>query len=191
MSERGVVEAALFSAGRALAVEEIAQTTGLSPDAVRSDLAALAGTYEERESAIEVVRIGEKWTMQIRASYGEKAHAFVPPELPKDLLKTSALIAYHQPLKQSDLVRMVGSKAYEHVKALADHGLITVRPLGQTLELRTSPSFPEFFGLPANDREELKRLLEARTGAPPPRPPSASTQLAPGTAPAAPEPNRT
>ena len=167
MSEQGVVEAAMFSSGRPLAVEEVAQTTGLAPDAVRSALAALSQAYEERESAIEVVRIGEKWTMQIRATYGEKAHAFVPPELPKDLLKTSALIAYHQPLKQSDLVRMVGSKAYEHVKALTDHGLITTRPLGQTLELRTSASFPEFFGLPANDREEMKRLLAERTGAPP------------------------
>lgn len=167
MSEQGVVEAAMFSSGRPLAVEEVAQTTGLAPDAVRSALAALSQAYEERESAIEVVRIGEKWTMQIRATYGEKAHAFVPPELPKDLLKTSALIAYHQPLKQSDLVRMVGSKAYDHVKALTDHGLITTRPLGQTLELRTSASFPEFFGLPANDREEMKRLLAERTGAPP------------------------
>jgi segregation and condensation protein B len=170
MSERGVVEAALFSAGKPLAVDEIAGTTGLPADAVRPALAALAQGYEEAGSSIEVLRIGEKWTMQIRASYGENAHAFIPPELPKDLLKTSALIAYHQPVKQSDLVRMVGSKAYEHVKALTDHGLITTRPTGQTLELRTSASFPEFFGLPASDREEMKRLLAERIGAPPPTP---------------------
>ena len=170
MSERGVVEAALFSAGKPLAVDEIAATTGLAADAVRAALSALSRGYEEAESAIEVLRIGEKWTMQIRASYGEKAHAFIPPELPKDLLKTSALIAYHQPVKQSDLVRMVGSKAYEHVKALTDHGLITTRPAGQTLELRTSASFPEFFGLPAGDREEIRRLLAERTGAPRPQP---------------------
>ncbi len=166
MSESGVVEAALFSAGKPLAAEEIAQTTGLPAEVVTSALSALSKGYEERESSIEVLRIGEKWTMQIRAAYGERAHDFIPPELPKDLLKTSALIAYHQPVKQSDLVRMVGSKAYEHVKALTDHGLITTRPVGQTLELRTSASFPEFFGLPANDREEMRRLLATRTGAP-------------------------
>ena len=168
MSEVGVVESALFSAGKALAIEEIAQTTGLTPDSVRSAVAALARTYDDRESAIEIVRIGEKWTMQIRAAYGDKAHAFVPPELPKELLKTSALIAYHQPVKQSDLVRMVGAKAYDHVKALTDRGLITTRPVGQTLELRTSSSFPEYFGLAANDRDEMRRLLAERTGAPPP-----------------------
>lgn len=172
MSERGVVEAALFSAGKPLAVDEIVGTTGVPADAVRSALSALSRSYEEAGSAIEILRIGEKWTMQIRAAYGEKAHAFIPPELPKDLLKTSALIAYHQPVKQSDLVRMVGSKAYEHVKALTDHGLITTRPTGQTLELRTSASFPEFFGLPAGDREEMKRLLAERTGGPPASPES-------------------
>jgi segregation and condensation protein B len=174
MSEQGVVEAALFSAGKALLVEEIAQTTGLGTDAVRAAVATIAKAYDERESAIEVARIGEKWTMQIRASYGEKAHAFVPPELPKDLLKTSALIAYHQPVRQSDLVRMVGSKAYDHVRTLADHGLITMRPVGQTLELRTSASFPEYFGLAANDRDEMKRLLAERTGSPSPVPASPS-----------------
>jgi segregation and condensation protein B len=170
MTEQGVVEAALFSAGKPLAAEEIAQTTGLPPDTVRASLQALDTAYDERGSSIEVVRIGEKWTMQIRAEYGEKAHAFIPPELAKDLLKTSALIAYHQPIRQSDLVRMVGSKAYEHVKTLADHGLINSKPVGQTLELRTSASFPEFFGLPANDREEMRRLLAERTGTPPPKP---------------------
>ncbi len=167
MTEQGVVEAAVFSAGKALAVEEIAQTTGLPPDAVREALQSLARAYDERGSAVEVARIGDKWTMQIRSSYVEKAQTFAPPEIPKDLLKTAALIAYHQPVKQSDLVRMVGSKGYEHVRALTDLNLVNGKPVGQTLELRTSPGFPEFFGLPATDREEMKRLLTERAGLPP------------------------
>jgi segregation and condensation protein B len=168
MSEQGVVEAALFSAGKALGVEEIAQTTNLAPEAVRAALAALQAVYTDRGSAVEVARIGDKWTMQIRAEYVEKAQTFAPPEIPKDLLKTAALIAYHQPLRQSDLVRMVGSKGYEHVRALTDLSLVTARPIGQTLELHTSPAFPEFFGLPTTDREEMKRLLSERAGIPPP-----------------------
>lgn len=164
MTGEGVVEAALFSAGKPLAVEEISHVTGLSANEVGTSLAALSKAYDDRGSAIEVARIGERWTMQIRSAYAEKAHAFVPPELPRDLLKTSALIAYHQPVRQSEIVRMVGSKAYEHVKILAEHGLIMTRPLGQTLELKTSAAFPEFFGLSANDREGMKRLLAERIG---------------------------
>jgi len=167
VSEQGVVEAAVFSAGKALAVEEIAQTTGLAPDVVRTCLAALAKAYESAGSAIDVARIGDKWTMQIRAEYGERAQAFAPPELPTDVLRTAALIAFHQPVRQSDLVRMVGGKGYEHVRALVDLSLVTAKPVGQTLELRTSPRFPEFFGLPATDREEMRRLLAERAGVPP------------------------
>lgn len=163
MTERGVVEAALFSAGQPVTVEEIAKTTGLPPDRVRASVRELAGAYDERGSAIEVAHIGDRWTMQIRAEYGEKAEAFAPPKLAKELLKTAALIAYHQPIKQSDLVRMVGGKAYEQVRVLADLRLITVKPFGQTLELKTSATFPEFFGLPVEDREEMRRYLSART----------------------------
>lgn len=166
MSEQGVVEAALFSAGKPLTAEEVAQTTGVPPEAVRAALVALAAAYTERESAIEVARIGDKWTMQIRADYVEKAQTFAPPEIPRDLLKTAALIAYHQPVRQSALVRMVGGKGYEHVRALLDLNLVTAKAIGQTLELKTSPTFPEFFGLPTTDREELRRLLEARAGVP-------------------------
>ena len=166
MSEQGVVEAALYSAGKALAVEEIAQTTGLAPEVVRTCLAALAKAYESAGSAIDVARIGDKWTMQIRAEYGERAQAFAPPELPRDVLRTAALIAFHQPVRQSDLVRMVGGKGYEHVRTLVDLNLVTGKPVAQTLELRTSPRFPEFFGLPATDREEMRRLLAERAGVP-------------------------
>ncbi|MEK6851759.1 MAG: SMC-Scp complex subunit ScpB [Candidatus Thermoplasmatota archaeon] len=171
MSEQGVVEAALFSAGKALAVEEMAQTTGLPPEVIRACLEALAKAYGAQGSAIEVARIGDKWTMQIRREYGERAQAFAPPEIAKDVLKTAALIAFHQPVKQSDLVRMVGGKGYEHVRTLVDLSLVNAKPVGQTLELRTSPRFPEFFGLPATDREEMRRLLAERVGIPPESPP--------------------
>lgn len=183
MTEQGVVEAALYSAGKALAAEEISQTTGLPVDAVRSCLAALATAYEVRGSAIEVARIGDKWTMQIRASYADKAQAFAPPEIPLDLLKTAALIAYHEPIRQSEIVRMVGSKGYEHVRSLLDRSLITTKPVGQTLELRTSPGFPEFFGLPVSDREGMRRLLAERAGTPRPAPapaPHSESVVAPG-----------
>ena len=174
MSEQGVVEAAVFSAGKALLSEEIAQTTGLPLDTVRAALAALAAAYDDRGSAIEVARIGDKWTMQIRAEYVEKAQTFAPPEIPMDVLKTAALIAYHQPVRQSEVVRMVGSKGYDHVRALLERSLITANPVGQTLELRTSPGFAEFFGLPVSDREGLKRLLAARAGVSPAESPAAS-----------------
>jgi segregation and condensation protein B len=84
--------------------------------------------------------------------------------LPLDLLKTAALIAYYQPLRQSKLSDMIGGKAYEHVRELQERNLIQAKELGRTLELTTSRYFPEFFGLKTGNREEIKRYMAAKAG---------------------------
>src|SRR5438094_62242 len=150
----------------ALTPEELAQTTRLESDVIRSHLRALAQEYTKRESAIEVAQIGTKWTMQIRSEFAERARAFAPPEIDRDLLKTAALIAYHQPLLQSDLFDMIGSKVYEHTKGLEDLGLINRKPSGRSLALTTTRYFAEFFGLKSTDREGIRRLMAQKAGVP-------------------------
>ncbi|TLZ55071.1 MAG: SMC-Scp complex subunit ScpB [Methanobacteriota archaeon] len=162
--EKGIVEAALFSAGRPVSVEELAQTTGVEPGKVREHLKTLASDYGSRSSAVEVAAVGGKWTMQIRMEYTDRARAFAPPEIERDLLKTAALVAYHQPLLQSDLGDMIGSKVYEHVQALAALNLINKRPSGRSFELTTTRYFVEFFGIKAADREGIRRLLAEKAG---------------------------
>ena len=166
MNERAIVEAALFSAGKALTPEELARTTRLEPDAIRGHLRALAREYTKREGAIEVAQIGTKWTMQIRSDYAERTRTFALPEIDRDLLKTAALIAYHQPILQSDLFDMIGSKVYEHTKALEDLGLINRKPSGRSLALTTTRYFAEFFGLKATDREGIRKLMAQKAGVP-------------------------
>ncbi len=164
MNERGIVEAALFSAGRALTVEELARTTRLDPDVIKGHLRALARDYTNRASAVEVAQIGTKWTMQIRSEYSERARAFAPPEIDRDLLKTVALIAYHQPILQSDLFDMIGSKVYEHTKTLQELGLISRKPSGRSFALITTRYFAEFFGLKSTDREGIRKTMAQKAG---------------------------
>ncbi len=102
--------------------------------------------------------------MQIRMEYTDRAQAFAPPEIAKDLLKTAALIAYHQPILQSDLFDMIGSKVYEHTQALESLNLINKRPSGRSFELTTTRYFVEFFGLKETNREGIRRLLAEKAG---------------------------
>ena len=162
--EKGIVEAALFSAGHPISVEELAQTTGVEPGRVREHLKTLASDYGSRSSAVEVAAVGGKWTMQIRMEYTDQARSFAPPEIERDLLKTASLVAYHQPLLQSDLGDMIGSKVYEHVQALAALNLINKKPSGRSFELTTTRYFVEFFGIKAADREGIRRLLAKKAG---------------------------
>ncbi len=191
MSDRAIVEAALYSAGKALTVEDLVRVTGFGEAVVKAHLRALAREYRKRESALEVAQIGTRWTMQIRQEYTDRARPFAPPEIDRDLLKTAALIAYHQPILQSDLFDMIGEKVYEHTKALEDLKLITRKPSGRSLELTTTRYFAEFFGLKTTNREGIRKIMAERAGIPykekppepedvPPAPEPAAENPAPG-----------
>lgn len=170
MGARHVVEAALFSAGKPVSIEEIVASTFLSPDAIKQALKDLQKDYETRDTVLEVGKAGMKWAMQVKAAASEPATKFAPPEIPKKLLKTLALIAYHQPMKQSELVDMIGTKVYDHVPELAERGLVKARIEGATKLLSTTALFPEYFGLDASNQEEVRATLAKLVGLPPPQP---------------------
>lgn len=158
-----IVEAALFSAGRPLAVEEIMEE-GLGKKQVEEAVAELSRLYDGRDSVLEVKRAGAKWAMQVRRQAAEPAAKFAPMEIPRKVLKTLALIAYHQPVKQSDLKDMVGSRVYDHVPELKDRGLVKTRRDGQTKIITTTQAFPEYFGLEAATPDEIRAVMAKLVG---------------------------
>ncbi|MEM4728643.1 MAG: SMC-Scp complex subunit ScpB [Thermoplasmata archaeon] len=159
-----VVEAALFSAGRPVSVEELREATGLEADVIRSALKKLIRSSKKRDSAIEVVRAGAKYCMQVRKELVPSVTKLAKTDIPRRLLKTLALIAYHQPVKQSALLAMVGPKVYDHVKELHKLGMILESPSGQTKILTTSARFPEYFGIKTTKREEIKKWMAESVG---------------------------
>ena len=159
-----VVEAALFSAGKPLAVDEIAENTGLDRREVPNLLKALKKRYDEHSTSLEIGRAGDKWAMQVRTRYAEKTTRLAPMEIPFKLIKTLALIAYHQPILQSDLKEMVGEKVYDHIRELHERGLVKKRVHERSYLIVTTERFPEYFGIPATDREGIKTFLAEKVG---------------------------
>lgn len=160
------LEAALFSAGRPLGLDELREASGASRRQVEAALEHLRDGLLERDSALEVARAGDKWAMQVRSTHAEGVRKLAPMEVPLKVLKTLALIAYHQPILQSDLQDMVGSKVYDHVAELRELGLVRRRRHERSYVLRTTPAFPEYFGLEATDEEGIRRTLAERVGIP-------------------------
>jgi len=97
--------------------------------------------------------------MQVRSQLAEHVKYFAQMEIPVKVLKTAALIAYHQPIKQSELQEMFGSKVYDHVKELHELGLIKKRQDGRTIVLTTTPHFSEYFGSETTDKKKIKEWL--------------------------------
>lgn len=162
--ERQVVEAALFSAGKPVMLDEISEKTGVPKADVRHAIKALEKAYAASDGALEVSQAGDKWAMQLKAEFAPHATKLAPMEIPIRTVKTLALIAYHQPVKQSEVVDMIGPRAYEHIKELHDRGLVNWREHGQTKILSTTPAFPEYFGIASLEPDEIKRFLAARVG---------------------------
>jgi segregation and condensation protein B len=184
-----LVEGVLFSAGHALQVVEIEQATGLARKDVLRALRRLSTEYRRRNTTIEVAKVGGRWTMQLKEEVTPQARSVAPPEVPGRLLKTLALIAYHQPVRQSELMEMVGPRVYDQVKELADMGLVIAAPKGSTKVLTTTQRFLEYFGIANARRDYIKRFLADRVGIKLPEPQSEEAGAAGATAAATPPPS--
>lgn len=172
-----LVEAVLFSAGKPLSIEEITGGSGISKEDTQIALRKLVVGYQKRDTAIEIVRVGSKYVMQLKPNVLPRAEKLAPATIPKPVLKTAALIAYHQPIQQSKLMVMAGAKVYEHVKFLVDIGLISAKKYSHTFILTTSKRFPEYFGIPTAKREDIKRWIAEKVGIK--LPPKGQTDQAP------------
>jgi segregation and condensation protein B len=159
-----VVEAALFSAGQPMSVDEIVEQTHLPPDTVEDGLEDLVDCYNDRRTSLEVKRSGDKYALVLRDPFADASRHIVPPEIPLHLLRTLALVAYHQPMLQSDLGDMIGSKVYAHVGKLVDLGLIEKEREGVTYALTTTSQFPEYFGIPSDEPDTIREYLAEKVG---------------------------
>jgi segregation and condensation protein B len=167
------VEAVLFAAGKPLSVKELASALAREDTGpVQKAVHALEEAYGGRASALEVRRVGDRYALQLRERFIPSVHAVTPVELAPRTVKALTLIAYHQPVLQSVLVRMMGDTAYEEVGRLRGLGLVRAEPKASTLELSTTRRFAEYFGLPSGRPEEIRRFLEQRLGVPPPTAPT-------------------
>ena len=158
------VEALLFSAGKPLSIADMEKITGIGRRRIKEALDFLMEEYGSRDTAVEIVKIGNRYSMQLKERFADLVTLVVPPELPEDVLKSAALIGYHQPIRQARLEEIVGTKVLEHIKVLEDMGLVKKRREGRYMVISITPKFSEYFGLKTTDPEEIRRILGERAG---------------------------
>ncbi|MDR7664305.1 SMC-Scp complex subunit ScpB [Methanosarcina sp. Z-7115] len=163
-----IIEAALFAAGRAVSLEKLAKITGKPKKAVLSVVQELTEAYSSRGSGIEILDLGDRYVMQVKPEYSELMREVAPKELSAPKLRTLSMIAYHQPMLQSDLIDMRGSGAYDHIKDLIERGFVESVPCGRSRQLSTTSLFADYFGLKKNDptaiKEKILELLRSQGG---------------------------
>jgi len=156
---KAAIEAALFASGRTLTPKELSDISGLTEERAAALADDLAAEYSLRSSGIEIKKIGEGYSMQVRFGLAGKILSFAPKEIEAPLIRTLAIIAYKQPIKQSHLVEIRGNKSYDHVKELEKRGLINSEKQGHTKLLTTTRGFADYFGISSANPQAIRRAL--------------------------------
>ncbi|MEA1907091.1 MAG: SMC-Scp complex subunit ScpB [Euryarchaeota archaeon] len=162
-NEKQIIEAAMFASDRSIDIGQLSELIGEPVDETTLIMNKLVEEYGMRESGFEIIKSSDtKYLMRVRPEYVEYVKSFAPKELPAPVLRTLSMIAYHQPVKQSDIVRIRGNSTYSHIHTLNEMGLIASTPEGHTKLLTTTPGFAEYFGLDSNNPDAIRTALKAR-----------------------------
>ncbi|MBY9005777.1 MAG: SMC-Scp complex subunit ScpB [Candidatus Lokiarchaeota archaeon] len=161
---RNLVEGALYAAGKSLSIEEISTKMNISKVEIEKLLNELLEIYNNRSSAITIIKIGEKYQMQIKSEYSDKISQFAQGgAISEKYLRTLTIIALKQPILKSIVIKIRGSGAYEHIKYLEENGFIVGIKKGRSAELSTTDKYAEMFGLP-RDKQEMKKIMVGQLG---------------------------
>lgn len=164
---KNLIEGGLYASGSPLDIEELSTKLEMPKKLTEELVNELAFEYLERNSALVIAQVGEKWQMQLKPEYTEQVSKFAKGGgIAEKYLRTLTVIALKQPIMKSLLIKLRGAGAYEHVKYLLDNDLISAVKKGRTHELTTTDKYSEMFGLP-KDMRELKRVMISQLGVEP------------------------
>ena len=156
------IEAILFSAGRRMAIEEIARLCKATADKAEEALKELFAEYGERDSSLALVQDGKYWKLTVQDQHQEAASSVVTQtELSKTLMETLAVIAFKYPIKQADLIKIRTNKAYEHLSELEGGGFISRKKHGRSKLIKLADKFFHYFNLPEESLREKFRDFES------------------------------
>ena len=166
-NSKNLIEGALYASGSPLDIEELSTKLEMPKKITEELVNELAFEYLERNSALIIAQVGEKWQMQLKPEYTEQVSKFAKGGgIAERYLRTLTVIALKQPIMKSLLIKLRGAGAYEHVKYLLDNDLISAVKKGRSQELTTTDKYSEMFGLP-KDMRELKRVMISQLGVEP------------------------
>jgi len=154
------IEAILFAKNKGISEKEISKLTNLSTKEVIRILNLLKKEYEDDNKGIKLTCENGIWKMQVKEEHLDTVKSLIPSEFPKSLLKTLAVIAWKSPIKQSDVIKIRGNKAYKEIEKLIKEGFIEPKKWRNTRKLNITKKFKDYFGV---EEEKLKEIIKEYT----------------------------
>lgn len=155
------VESLLFSSGKMMSEQELAELTTSPEKEVHEALEALKKEYDERDTSLMLVQSGNNWKLNVREKYlGLVTKIISDTELPFPVLETLSVIAYKAPAIQAEVIKIRGTNAYEHIGVLAETGFVEKKKEGRSFKISLTPKFFEYFDVPSHEavKETFKEV---------------------------------
>jgi segregation and condensation protein B len=157
MSKTALVEAMLFTTVNPLTIEELEKATRLKKESLIKILEEIKKKYEKEDSGIRLFESGG-YKLIVKQDYMQKVSHLTPhADMSRGLLRVLSIIAYHQPIAQSDIVKIIGNRTYEYVKELTNKGFIKSEKKSRTKILFTTKHFEDYFGAKTEEIKELAK----------------------------------
>jgi segregation and condensation protein B len=157
VNSKALVEAALFISDKPLSIQQLSRLTRLKENEVRLILQKLSQELSKEDRGIELVETPKGFELRVKKEYREKVSVLAPlADLSDGMMRTLSLVVLNQPIRQSDIVKFQGNKAYGYIKGLEEKGLIKTQKHGRTKLITVSSDFERYFG---KSVEEIKKAL--------------------------------
>jgi len=157
MSKKATIEAALFVSETPLNIEKLAKFVDGDEEEAKRIVSQIIEECKNDNRGFELVETPEGFEFRIKQQYRDSVAELAPfSDLSEGMLRTLAIIAAKQPIKQSTLVHYQGNKVYNYISKLETKGLIKTEKFGRTKLVTTTPGFEKYFG---KSVEEVKQML--------------------------------
>lgn len=164
--EKAIIEAILFSAGRAVSKNEIMLALEISSDEIDKIISSMQEEYNLENRGIELIKVNDSYQLCSKKDLYEFIYPVLDkrtkPNLSTASLETLSIIAYNPQITRAEIENIRGVSADACVYKLLEYGLIEeagkIDLPGKPMSYKTTDEFLKMFGYSSlEDLPELPR----------------------------------
>ena len=164
---KSIIEAILFSAGRAVNTQELIMNLELSKDDLEKIIDSMREDYKNQSRGIEIIKIEDGYQLCTKKDLYEYIYPIIDkrakPNLSNAALETLAIIAYNPRIARAEIEAIRGVSVDGCIYKLMEYGLIEEAGKldlpGKPMSYKTTKDFLKMFGYSSlNDLPELPKF---------------------------------
>lgn len=161
---KAIIEAILFSVGRAVEIKELVMALEVSEEDIIQIIESMKTEFEEQNRGIEIIKIKDAYQLCTKKEYYEYIYPIVDkrnkPNLSQAAMETLAIIAYNPKVTRAEIESIRGVNSDGTIYKLLEHNLIEdagkLDAPGRPSTYKTTDEFLRLFGY--STLEELPEL---------------------------------